>query len=41
MDSFLELAEIAAERKPGFFVKVKGGSNFNRMNTWCIPAVKI
>jgi len=30
-----------AERKPGFFVKVKDGENFNRRNTWRILRIKI
>jgi len=30
-----------AERKPGFFVKVKDGENFNRRNTGRILRIKI
>jgi len=30
-----------AERKPEFFVKVKDGENFNRLNTLRILKVKI
>jgi len=32
---------LVAERKPGFFVKVKDGENFNRRNTWRISRIKI
>jgi len=33
--------KLAAERKPGFFVKVKDGENFNRWNTGRILRIKI
>ena len=32
---------LVPERKPGFFVKVKDGDNFNRRNTRCILRIKI
>jgi len=32
---------LVPERKPGFFVKVKDGDNFNRRNTRRILRIKI
>jgi len=35
------LSQSTLDRKPGFFVKIKEGENFNRRHTLRIPRIKI
>jgi len=37
---YLYFSKIVPERKPGFFVKIKEGENFNRRHTQSILSIK-